>query len=434
MPTVRRENAMALSGAIRASRVGRVLGVLDRTTHRFGVRLLSRNGLRVVVGLSTIASLAVNAATLPSLYEASVPLALAVSVLQSAGLGWALTRPWFAIGTASVASAATSLLTLGAGPLPWPVPVVTLVTLALLAFILAVREHWWLPVVGALAPLVLTALVAMPVNDGSRGRFGGNLVTAAAILALVVTFGILIHQWLTSRAELLEQQSIAATAQERRLLMEERNRIARELHDVVAHGLSVISIQASTMRYRVDGIPPPAQAELDEITDSARGALAEMRGLLAVLRQDDGENELAPQPTLSAIGDLVDSARRGAVVVRLDVTGDLASTSVTDAVSRTAYRIVQEALSNALRHAPGSEIRVGVAVAEDVRIEVENTPPTVVPATTGGGGHGLRGMRERASFVHGVLEVGPTSSGGYRVRAVLPGIDTGGGHRNPTER
>src|SRR5690606_649993 len=138
---------------------------------------------------------------------------------------WALSRPWFAVGVATVAVAATTLLTVGDHGLPWPIPVVTLVTIALMALILAVRENWLLPVAGALLPVVAATLAGLPWHTGEWGPFATNLLTAVAVLALVVTFGILVHQWHRSRDELLQQQEITAAAEERRLLMEERNRI-----------------------------------------------------------------------------------------------------------------------------------------------------------------------------------------------------------------
>ncbi|GAB2603205.1 sensor histidine kinase [Pseudactinotalea suaedae] len=399
-----------------------IVGRLERLLHRIGVRLLSQSWLPVLVWLLMLVALVVNASTMPSLYDAIVPIALVVAVLQSAALVWALTRPRFAVGVATVAVAATTLLTaVGRGELPWPIPVITLVTVALMVFLLAVREKWSVPVAGAVLPVAAAAVAGMPWHDGGWGPFATNLITAISILALVVTFGILIHQWLQSRAELLEQQEIAVTAQERRLLMEERNRIARELHDVVAHGLSVISIQASTLRYRIEGVPPEALVELDDITESARRALVEMRGLLAVLRKEDGQHELAPQPTMSFLPNLVASTRRGINPVRLHVTGRLDDPQVSEATSLSVYRIVQEALSNALRHAPGSEIDVSITVADEhVVLAVENSPSIAPARGSDSKGFGLRGMRERASFVRGSLSAEPLPGGGFLVHAVLP--------------
>lgn len=410
---------------------GGLIGRLEGWVHRAGVRLLSQSLMPLLVWLLMLASLAVNAATLPSLYDAVIPISLAVAVLQSASLVWAMTRPRLAVGGASIAVGATTILTaVGRGTLPWPIPVVTLVTLAFTVFVLALRHRWMLPVAGALLPVAAATLAGLPVHTGGWGGFTTNLITALSILALVVTFGILIHQWLLSRAELLEQQEITAAAHERHLLMEERNRIARELHDVVAHGLSVISIQASTMQYRVEDVPTEVVAEMDEITDAARRSLVEMRGLLAVLRQEGADRELAPQPTMASVPALVESTRRSAEAVRLTVVGELDDPRVSEATSLTVYRIVQEALSNALRHAPGAEIDVAITIGDRIAVEIGNTPPSAPASPTRGDGFGLRGMRERASFVGGELHAGPTAEGGFRVRAMLPARP--GGDRGET--
>lgn len=201
---------------------------------------------------------------------------------------------------------------------------------------------------------------------------------------------------------------------------------------MVAHGLSVISIQASTLQYRIEDVPAEVVAELDDITDSARSALVEMRGLLAVLRQEDSENLLAPQPTMSFLPTLIESTRRGAASVRLHVDGELDDPRVSEATSLSAYRIVQEALSNALRHAPGSDIEVSISITpEHVAVEVLNSPPTAPARVSEGHGFGLRGMRERASFVQGSLTAEPTPAGGFVVQALLPCRQAGEGSTPP---
>jgi signal transduction histidine kinase len=419
---MRARGRTAVSTPERAAFPANVLERIDRLLHELGARLLSQSWIRVLVWLSMLIVLIVNASTMPVMYDAVVALAIVVAVLHAATLVWALRRPWFAVGAATVAVAATTLLTaVGQGDRPWPLPVITTVTCALMVLILAVREKWLLPVAGAVLPIMAGTLVGLLWHTGGWGPFATNVITAFSVCALVVIFGILIHQWQQSRAELLEQQEIAATAHERRLLMEERNRIARELHDVVAHGLSVISIQASTLQYRIADVPAEVVAELDAITESARNALVEMRGLLAVLRQEDSENLLAPQPTMTFLPSLIESTRRGAESVRLHVVGELDDPHVSEATSLSVYRIVQEALSNALRHAPGSDIVVSVAItSEHVAVEVLNSPPTAPARTSEGHGFGLRGMRERATFVQGSLTAEPTREGGFAVRAMLP--------------
>lgn len=396
----------------------------DAAIRPAGSRLPSNRWLDMVVWFSALAALVVNAATMPSLYRAFVPLALVASALHAVSLPVALTRPRVAVVLCTLSMGGTTFLTATRADWPWPIPVVSLVITALLCAVLAVRERWPYAVIGGLLAVVvpgLSAVVVLTARD-EWVPISQSLLTAASVLALVTTFGVLIRESLASRAELLEQQELTAAEQGRRQLVEERNRIARELHDTVAHSLSIISIQASTVRYRIEGVSEETIGELDQITETARAALLEMRGLLAVLRQEDAERDLAPQPTLGRIGELVEHARRGGADVRFQAYGDLDDVAVSDTTAISAYRIVQEALSNALRHAPGAPIDVAIAVgAEVVVIDVQNpAPPTAPGQSDAPGGFGLLGMRERATFVGGRLHAGPLQSGGFGVHAELP--------------
>lgn len=409
-----------------------------------GSRLLSSQWLTIFVWLSALVALVVNAATMPSLYRGFVPLTLVASMLQAVSLPVALKRPRVAVALSTIALGGTTVLTMDREVFPWPIPVVSLVIASLLCAILALRERWPYAVVGGVLAVVVPGLCATGVallRDEWR-PIAPNLLTAASVLALVTTFGVLIRESLMSRAELLEQQERTAAEQERRQVVEERTRIARELHDIVAHSLSIISIQASTLRYRVEGVTEEVRIELDQITESARTALVEMRDLLAVLRQEDAEQELAPQPTLSRIPELIENVRRSAAVVTFDVQGDLDDEGVHDVTAISAYRIVQEALSNAVRHAPGAPVHVRIDVGQDVLvIDVHNPGPVVhgsrfagstasepspADAPSGGpgdsfaGGFGLRGMRERATFAGGRLHAGQSSDGAFTVHAELP--------------
>lgn len=388
-----------------------------------GAQALAKQWLAIVVWLVALLALAVNAATMSSLYRAFVPVALVAAVLHSVSLPTALSRPRGAIALATVGLGGTTVLTAGHETLPWPVPVTSLVITAMLCAVLALRERWPYAVVCGVLSVTVPGLCALALGllDDDWRAIAPNLLTAASVLALVITFGVLVREALRSRAELLEQQERAAAEQERRQLVEERNRIARELHDIVAHSLSIISIQASTARYRTTGMPAEIAAELDQITESARTALMEMRQLLSVLRQEEGEQDLAPQPTLAQLPALIETVRRGAGVA-FTVHGDLNDPGVSDVTAISAYRIVQEALSNAVRHAPGAPIEVQIAVGRDVlMIDVQN-PVAALPGDTTPGprGFGLVGMRERATFIGGMLSAGPLASGGFSVHAELP--------------
>ena len=203
-------------------------------------------------------------------------------------------------------------------------------------------------------------------------------------------------------------------------VLEERTRIARELHDVVAHHMSLIAVRAETAPYRLADLPDPVRSEFVALSGAAREALVDMRRLLGVLRQEQ-QAGLAPQPQLSDLPDLVESARLAGVPVELSAPAAL--DGVPAAVGVCAYRIVQESLSNAGQHAPGAAVTVSVDHdASSVTLRVANGPGdhagSSVPAARSG--HGLAGMRERVALLGGSLTAGPAADGGFVVAAVLP--------------
>jgi signal transduction histidine kinase len=203
-------------------------------------------------------------------------------------------------------------------------------------------------------------------------------------------------------------------------VLEERARIAREMHDVVAHHMSMIAVQAETAPYRLDQLTEPALAELATLSRAARDALVDMRKLLGVLRCNEPA-ELAPQPQLSDIPELVHATQRAGVPIEL--TMPASDGEIPDSIGVCAYRIVQEALSNVARHAPGASVVVRVERDdESIRLGVLNGPPTSVVEGSDGNrsGHGLVGMRERVTILGGSLSVGPDEGGGFAVSAFLP--------------
>jgi signal transduction histidine kinase len=226
----------------------------------------------------------------------------------------------------------------------------------------------------------------------------------------------------------VERQSTA------RVLAEERLRIAQELHDVVAHSMSVIAVQAGVGAHVLADRPEQARAALEAISATSRGTLTEMRRLLGVLRDSDGQRTHAPAPGLADVPSLVDDVRNAGVPVTLDVEGS--SVGVNGGIELSAYRVVQEALTNVIKHA-GPTTRVGVKVQYlpgSLAVEVVDDgrgAAAFVGANGGssdhgasGSGHGLLGMRERVELWGGELTVGPVSGGGYRVKALLPYGDT----------
>jgi signal transduction histidine kinase len=200
--------------------------------------------------------------------------------------------------------------------------------------------------------------------------------------------------------------------------MGERARIARDLHDVVAHHVSAIAVQAETARLTTEGMPDEGRAHLEAIGRTARDALGEMRRLLGVLREDaDGEPERAPQPGLARLHELIETARATGSRVRLSVHGQV--TPLPPGIDLCAYRILQEALTNARRHAPGADVEVELGYGADtLRLRVRDEGPG--PGEAQLDGHGLLGMRERAIMVGGTLTVGPAPGGGFVVEAELP--------------
>ncbi len=237
--------------------------------------------------------------------------------------------------------------------------------------------------------------------------------------ATAIAVGSIGSRMRTQRA-LATQTEHTDAERDRRAVLEERTRIARELHDVVAHHLSLIAVQAETAPYRLGELPEPARAEFGSLSEVAREALTEMRRLLGVLRQDQPAG-LAPQPQLADLPALVDAARRAGVEIDLSVPAELGK--VPPGVGVCAYRIVQESLSNASQHAPGAAVTVSVDHdSRAVQLRVANGPgaPATRSGRERGRGHGLTGMNERVALLGGSLSAGPTSAGGFVVSVVLP--------------
>ncbi|MEW2432351.1 histidine kinase [Micromonospora sp. NPDC047644] len=255
-----------------------------------------------------------------------------------------------------------------------------------------------------------------------------NRVPVLLLLGALAIAGDLIRRNRLSRSALAAQTELSEREQERRAVLEERTRIARELHDVVAHHMSLIAVQAETAPYRLTDVPAPAAAEFVAIAASARDALTDMRRLLGVLRSEASDAQTAPQPDLTDLGAMVDAARRAGLPVTLDVE-PVHDDRVPAPVGLAAYRIVQEGLANAARHAAGAAVRVTVrAGPSGLGVRVENSPADVRPTADGGSGHGLTGMRERATSLGGTFTAGPLPDGGYAVAAELP-YDAEGGDR-----
>ena len=244
-----------------------------------------------------------------------------------------------------------------------------------------------------------------------------NAWGAAVLLVAIAALGDIASRRRRTSELLAEQEELTELERARRSVLEERARIAREMHDVVAHHMSMIAVRAETAPYRVPDLPGEAKLEMAEIATAARAALADMRRLLGALRSEDGTAPTAPQPGLAEVPALVETARAAGLDVTLE-WHDLGAAGVPETVGLTAYRIVQEALANAARHAPGSPATVDARGFPD-RMEITVRNRRTKAESNGGGGHGLIGMRERAELLGGTLAAGPERFD-FVVTAVLP--------------
>ena len=332
----------------------------------------------------------------------------------------------------------------------WPLPVLAVVTVAVAAltavgrapltsdlmlgmavYMAAVR----LPRTAAVVSLVATeaAIVAGLLTAAATARTQDVMLHSMLAAAAMWFVGYGVRERRRYRAGLAEQAAQRQRAEAehaRHALQEERLRIARELHDVLAHTLSVVTVQAGVGRRVGAARPAEATRALRTVEEASRGALDELRRLLCLLRSDDEPGDavagLAPAPGLGDLGSLAAMVRDAGTPVLVDLTGDV--TALPPVASLTAYRIVQEALTNVVRHAPGAEATVRVGIGPTgVRIEVTDTgrastgrTPQAAGLAVGGKGHGIVGMRERAAIFGGTVDAGTLRRGGFRVAAFLP--------------
>ena len=255
-------------------------------------------------------------------------------------------------------------------------------------------------------------------NDGSDA--------VDLVLATVGTFGIsgLVGSYVQTRraytAELVARSERLVREREERermAVIEERGRIARELHDVAAHDLSAIVVQAGAADRLLDRDPEAARSTLRAIRAQGRDTMSALRRLVGIMRDGTDTDDRSPQPTLGRLDDLLAGARDAGMAIAVTVTGDVKA--VPAAVDLAGYRIIQEALTNARRHAPRADVTVGIAYgAQALDIVVEN--PTEQARSIAGDGHGLAGMRERVRQVGGTLRVGADGRSRWRVEARLP--------------
>jgi signal transduction histidine kinase len=341
-----------------------------------------------------------------------------------------------------------------------------LATVVLVVLPLLVRRWSPLPVlavvaVGCLATAARTdvpwvqvsaaALASFSLGDQSRERWAAVLsilgVSAAMtvgfliqdadpFLSVVLPFVVLLPSWLLgdavrqrrnesqAKADAADRANRDREADLREAAAEERRRVAREMHDIVAHTVSVMQVQAGAARQVVRTSPDDAEASLLAVEATGREAMAELRSLLGVLDAGAGTGPgLAPEPGIGQLAGLVDRVRDAGLPAEIEIDGE--RRPLPAGLDVTAYRIVQEALTNALRYARDARTLVHLTFdSAQLRIEVLDDGPTspseALAGSMDGSGHGLVGMRERAAHVGGRLEAGPRLGGGYAVRAWLP--------------
>ncbi|MDQ6806323.1 MAG: histidine kinase, partial [Actinomycetota bacterium] len=261
---------------------------------------------------------------------------------------------------------------------------------------------------GALAALVMVGLAIRLPDDPALGAVGAAASLGAAVLLVRAAALAVQHE-----RSLLEQLRAAQSGLAERSRAEERNRIARELHDVIAHSLTVSLLHVSSARLAVEYDPADAARALEEAERLGRQSLSEVRSIVGMSRSDTGEPLTAPAPRIDGVTELVEQFRRAGAEISLSMDGDL--TRVPATTGSTVYRIAQESLTNAVKHAPGSPVTVRL-LAERRRIEL-TVDSTGAPRE--GAGMGLETMRERAEAVGGRCAAGPQGEG-WRVHATLP--------------
>ena len=336
--------------------------------------------------------------------EPPAALGYALVVVAGSSLAWRRRAPLAVATIVSAAVATASLLGY------WPEFVAMLWIAVYSAAAYTERDR----LVRVLLPVALLTSVAISIGE----RWDRGLNWVEILSDLIVTFGvpILLGRMTFNRRRRIVRDREFAT---RQAVAAERAAIARELHDVVAHHMSVMVVQAGAAR-AVSASDPAATAEaLRQIEASGRTGLAEMRRLLEVLKAEEDGNGRAPQPGLARLSELLDAMRASGLPVEAVVEGS--PRPLPPGVDLSAYRIVQEALTNALRHAGGASARVVVRYEPDaLELEIADDGPGPPDDPEASGGHGLIGMRERVQLFGGELEAGPRPGGGFLLRARLP--------------
>jgi signal transduction histidine kinase len=269
--------------------------------------------------------------------------------------------------------------------------------------------------------VILAAATAIVTRNDPDGALGDGIFTTL-LFSVVWLAGFVFaskREEARAAAERATRLELEREAEARAAVAEERARIARELHDVVGHSVSVMTVQASGVRRLLKPEQEREREALLVVEQTGREALAEMRRLVGVLRRPEEAPALAPQPSLEYVEKLVDQAREAGLPVELRIEGD--ATQLPTSLDLTAYRLVQEGLTNAIKHANATRAEVVVRYGDgEVELLVSDDGTGSSDGDVDSGGHGLVGMRERVAVFGGELEAGPRPNGGYALRARLP--------------
>ncbi|HEY6593028.1 MAG TPA: histidine kinase [Asanoa sp.] len=384
-----------LSGWMRSALPGVVIDAPDEERGRRG---------RVVDATIYLLAFVIGAATLADTWELHPPwlrvVAIVVGIAALVALRWRRTHP----GVVGIGVMAVAI-------------VITVSGAALAAtFNAAIRARG--RDLAAVAGLAIAWAFASPLLYPSDNSYWFDAGACLLGVGVVIGWGLFVR----ARRELVRSLREQADRAGDEARAAERRRIAREMHDVLAHRLSLLSVHAGALQFRPDAPAEEVAEAAGVIRESARAALDELRGVIGVLREDGGESlTQPPQPTLADVAALVDESR--AAGMRITARIELGDAAPPAAVGRTAYRIVQEGLTNARKHAPGAAVTLTVHAPDgDLQVEVRSLAPVAVAAVSPlpGAGTGLIGLTERVALAGGELEHGVDADGAFVVRARLP--------------
>ncbi|CAM5274846.1 histidine kinase [Mycolicibacterium aubagnense] len=294
------------------------------------------------------------------------------------------------------------------GTFPWQMVHVAVLTTLLVAVIVRC----------SLAAAAIAGLsTGVALLAAAPGQTGAGFAIGMTAMALI---GLLVRELVGSRRQLASQRGITEEERARRVVLEERARIARDLHDVIAHHMSIVVVQAQSASYRLTSVTEETKAEFDAIGANVRASLNEVRTVLGVLHCDDELVELSPQPGIAGVRELIENSRRAGVDLSLSIFGDPPAASEMAGV--VLYRIVQESLANAVRHSPGAPVTVTMEHGTDATTVIVRNGPAAVSESAGAAsnGSGIAGMRERVASIGGTLDARRLADGGFEVHARIP--------------